>query len=64
MQSGGGGGGGGGSSGGGGSVLPSELIDGAVGKSVWVLTKQQRELVGTLQGFDVYVNMVLADVTE
>ena len=26
--------------------------------------KNERELVGTLQGFDVYVNMVLNDVTE
>lgn len=29
-----------------------------------VLMKGERELVGTLRGFDVYVNMVLEDVTE
>jgi U6 snRNA-associated Sm-like protein LSm5 len=26
--------------------------------------RQDKELVGTLRGFDVYVNMVLEDVTE
>jgi len=26
--------------------------------------KGEKELVGTLRGFDVYVNMVLEDVTE
>ena len=29
-----------------------------------VLLKGDRELVGTLKGFDMYVNMVLEDVTE
>lgn len=46
------------------SVMPSELIDRSVGGSVWVISKQDREFVGTLTGFDVYVNMVLEDVTE
>ena len=46
------------------SVLPSELIDKSVGSSVWVISKQDREFVGTLTGFDVYVNMLLEDVTE
>ena len=45
-------------------VLPAELIDKCVGSSVWVLMKGGRELVGTLRGFDVFVNMVLNDVTE
>lgn len=31
---------------------------------MWIITKQDREFVGTLTGFDVYVNMVLEDVTE
>ena len=60
MSGGGGGGGGNNMS----SVLPSELIDKSVGGSVWVISKQDREFVGTLTGFDVYVNMVLEDVTE
>ena len=46
------------------SVLPSELMDRSVGGSVWVITKTDREFVGTLTGFDIYVNMVLEDVTE
>ena len=46
------------------SMLPSELLDKSVGSSVWIITKQDREFVGTLTGFDVYVNMVLEDVTE
>jgi len=29
-----------------------------------VILKNERELVGTLKGFDLYVNMVLEDVTE
>lgn len=29
-----------------------------------VIMKGDKELVGTLRGFDVYVNMVLEDVTE
>ena len=29
-----------------------------------MLMKSEKELVGTLRGFDVYVNMVLEDVTE
>ncbi|GKD72716.1 Sm-like protein LSM5 [Tanacetum coccineum] len=31
---------------------------------IWVIKKGDKELVGTLKGFDVYVNMVLEDVTE
>jgi hypothetical protein len=29
-----------------------------------VIMKGDKEIVGTLRGFDVYVNMVLEDVTE
>jgi U6 snRNA-associated Sm-like protein LSm5 len=29
-----------------------------------VIMKGDKEMVGTLKGFDVYVNMVLEDVTE
>ncbi|XP_010482156.1 PREDICTED: sm-like protein LSM5 [Camelina sativa] len=45
-------------------LLPSELIDRCIGSKIWVIMKGDKELVGTLKGFDVYVNMVLEDVTE
>ncbi|PWO00982.1 LSM-domain-containing protein [Tilletiopsis washingtonensis] len=47
------------------AVLPLELMDRCIGSSVWVIMKSDgREIVGTLRGFDDYVNMVLDDVTE
>jgi len=46
------------------TLLPSELVERCVGSPLWVLMKSEKELVGTLRGFDVYVNMVLEDVTE
>jgi len=45
-------------------LLPSELVERCVGAPLWVLMKGSNEMVGTLRGFDVYVNMVLEDVTE
>lgn len=44
-------------------VLPLELIDRCIGSKLWVIMKGERELVGTLRGFDDYVNMILDDVT-
>ena len=44
--------------------MPSELIDCCVGSKIWVIMKGDKEIVGTLKGFDIYVNMVLEDVTE
>uniref|UniRef100_A0A061QZM9 U6 snRNA-associated Sm-like protein LSm5 n=1 Tax=Tetraselmis sp. GSL018 TaxID=582737 RepID=A0A061QZM9_9CHLO len=44
--------------------LPSELIDCCVGSKIWVIMKGDKEIVGTLRGFDTYVNMVLDDVVE
>ncbi|CAN1269775.1 Sm-like protein LSM5 [Linum perenne] len=41
---------------------PSQLLPS--GSKIWVIMKGDKELVGTLRGFDVYVNMVLEDVTE
>ncbi|KAK9201361.1 hypothetical protein WN944_016562 [Citrus x changshan-huyou] len=38
-------------------LLPSELIDRCIGSKIWVIMKGDKELVGTLKGFDVYVNM-------
>lgn len=45
-------------------ILPSELIDRCVGSKIWVIMRGDKEIVGTLRGFDVFVNMVLEDVTE
>ena len=46
------------------SILPLELIDKCIGSKMWVIMKGDKEIVGTLRGFDDYVNMVLEDVTE
>ncbi|KAF3662569.1 U6 snRNA-associated Sm-like protein LSm5 [Capsicum annuum] len=43
-------------------LLPSDLIDIIV--DIWVIMKGDKELVGTLRGLDIYVNMVLEDVIE
>jgi small nuclear ribonucleoprotein (snRNP)-like protein len=42
----------------------AELIDKCIGSKLWIIMKNDKELVGTLRGFDDYVNMVLDDVTE
>ena len=47
-----------------GQCCNAELIDRCIGSKIWVIMKGDKELVGTLRGFDVYVNMVLEDVTE
>ncbi len=46
------------------SVQPLELMDKCIGSRIWVITKGDKEIVGTLLGFDTFVNMVLEDVTE
>lgn len=45
-------------------VLPQELMAKCIDQRVWIIMKNDRELVGLLKGYDVYVNMVLEDVTE
>ena len=45
-------------------LLPSELVDRCVGSRIRVIMKGEKEMVGTLRGFDVAVNMVLEDVVE
>ena len=45
-------------------VLPLELIDKCIGSRMWVIMRGDKELVGTLRGFDDYVNMVLDEVVE
>ncbi|KAF1984637.1 putative U6 SNRNA-associated SM-LIKE protein LSM5 [Aulographum hederae CBS 113979] len=46
------------------AILPLELIDKCIGSKIWVIMKSENEFVGTLLGFDDYVNIVLSDVTE
>eukprot|EP00013_Stygamoeba_regulata_P019181 CAMPEP_0177660354 /NCGR_PEP_ID=MMETSP0447-20121125/17991_1 /TAXON_ID=0 /ORGANISM="Stygamoeba regulata, Strain BSH-02190019" /LENGTH=101 /DNA_ID=CAMNT_0019165405 /DNA_START=41 /DNA_END=346 /DNA_ORIENTATION=- len=46
------------------SILPLELVDKCIGSRLWVVMKGDKELVGTLRGFDDFVNMVLEEVTE
>jgi len=45
-------------------LLPLELVDKCIGSRIWVIMKGDKELIGTLLGFDAYVNMVLEDVIE
>ena len=45
-------------------LLPLELVDTATGSRLWVVMRDRKEFVGTLRGFDDYVNVVLDDVTE
>lgn len=46
------------------ALAPLELIDKCIGSRIHVIMKSDKELVGTLLGFDDYVNMVLEDVVE
>jgi U6 snRNA-associated Sm-like protein LSm5 len=45
-------------------LLPLELIDRCIGSRIHIILRGDKEIVGTLRGFDDYVNMVLDDVTE
>jgi U6 snRNA-associated Sm-like protein LSm5 len=45
-------------------ILPLELIDKAIGSQLWILMRGTKEIVGTLRGFDDYVNLVLDDAIE
>eukprot|EP00924_Labyrinthula_sp_SR-Ha-C_P014008 maker-scaffold_5-snap-gene-20.4-mRNA-1 protein AED:0.02 eAED:0.02 QI:29/1/1/1/1/1/3/507/81 len=46
------------------SLLPLEIIDKCVDNPLRVIMKDSREFVGTLKGFDDFVNMVLEEVEE
>ena len=39
-------------------LQPLALIDKCIGSKIWILMKNDKEIVGTLRGFDEYVNMV------
>ncbi|KAF8003671.1 hypothetical protein HF325_001119 [Metschnikowia pulcherrima] len=45
-------------------MLPLEVIDRAIGSQIRVLLSNTKEFVGTLIGFDDFVNVVMRDVTE
>ena len=45
-------------------LQPLALIDKCTGSRIWVIMKGETEVVGTLRGFDEYVNMVLDDAVE
>uniref|UniRef100_A0A3B3B3Q7 U6 snRNA-associated Sm-like protein LSm5 n=1 Tax=Oryzias melastigma TaxID=30732 RepID=A0A3B3B3Q7_ORYME len=45
-------------------LLFSELVDKCIGSRIHIVMKTDKEIVGTLLGFDDFVNMVLEDVTE
>lgn len=42
----------------------TELVDKCIGSRIHIVMKSDKEIVGTLLGFDDFVNMVLEDVTE
>lgn len=46
------------------AVLPLELIDKSIGTKIWAIMTDFHEFVGTLVGFDDFVNIILEDVTE
>ncbi|KAF8820523.1 putative small nuclear ribonucleoprotein E [Cardiosporidium cionae] len=49
------------------SYLPLALVDKCIGSRIWIIMKGDKELVGTLRGFDDYVNMTISScmiVTE
>lgn len=45
-------------------LMPLELVDKCIGSRIHIVMKSDKEIVGTLLGFDDFVNMVLEDVTE
>ncbi|XP_055387264.1 U6 snRNA-associated Sm-like protein LSm5 [Condylostylus longicornis] len=46
------------------TLLPLELVDKCIGSRIHIIMKNDKEMVGTLLGFDDFVNMLLEDVTE
>ena len=49
---------------GGATYLPMAVVNKCIGSKVWLIMKGDKEVVGTLRGFDDYMNMVLDDVKE
>ncbi|XP_046401233.1 U6 snRNA-associated Sm-like protein LSm5 [Ischnura elegans] len=46
------------------TILPLELVDKCIGSRIHIVMKNDKEIVGTLQGFDDFVNILLEDVIE
>lgn len=46
------------------SILPLELVDKCIGSRMHIIMKNEKELYGTLVGFDDFVNMLMEDVVE
>ena len=44
------------------TILPLELVDKAIGSRIHILMKTNQEFIGTLSGFDDFVNVVLTNV--
>eukprot|EP01088_Endostelium_zonatum_P016514 TRINITY_DN4497_c0_g1_i1.p1 TRINITY_DN4497_c0_g1~~TRINITY_DN4497_c0_g1_i1.p1 ORF type:complete len:108 (+),score=33.25 TRINITY_DN4497_c0_g1_i1:25-348(+) len=44
--------------------LPLEVINQCRGKKIRIIMKGDKEMEGTLKGFDAYVNVILENVTE
>lgn len=44
--------------------MGAELVDKCIGSRIHIIMKNDKEIVGTLLGFDDFVNMVLEDVME
>jgi len=47
-----------------GHILPLEVLDKCIGRSMWVHLRQDKEFYGVLEGFDEFLNMVLTDCKE
>ena len=45
-------------------LLPQELIDKCIASRIRIVMQSDKEIVGTLQGFDGFGTMVLEDLTE
>ena len=39
-------------------ILPLELVDKCIGSKIWIIMRGDKEIVGTLRGFDEFVNIV------
>jgi len=46
------------------AILPLALVEKCIGARMWIIMRGNTEFVGTLKGFDDYVNIVLEDVIE
>ena len=47
-----------------GRLLPLELVDKCIGSRIWVIMKGDKEVVGTLRGYDQVTNVILEDCAE